>query len=265
MKGVYLENIIAFLVTFFASVIGAISGIGGGIIIKPVLELTGLIPIKTLHFLSGITVLCMSFSVLLMRGKQKVHLPVSTFLVIGSILGGYLGSLGFKYLSFLMPKNQLNLLSATLLLLINVGVFVYVKNKTKIKTKHCSHFLISTAIGVGLGVISAFLGIGGGPLNVIILFFFFSFSPKETAINSLFVIFFAQVSSLLTTLGTHSVPAFQWSLLLVMAFGGVVGAIIGRKLSNRMTEKHVSTLFEYVLFFILLINIANVLQYLFLR
>ena len=55
-----MENLLYLLVSFLASVAGAICGIGGGVIIKPVLDLCGLASVSTISFLSGCTVLSMS-------------------------------------------------------------------------------------------------------------------------------------------------------------------------------------------------------------
>lgn len=49
-----------FLVSFLASIVGAICGIGGGVVIKPVLDMLGLETVSTISFLSGCTVLSMS-------------------------------------------------------------------------------------------------------------------------------------------------------------------------------------------------------------
>ena len=40
-----------FAVCFFSSIIGAICGIGGGVIIKPVLDALGVFPVSTINFL----------------------------------------------------------------------------------------------------------------------------------------------------------------------------------------------------------------------
>ena len=50
----------AFLVSFLASVAGAVCGIGGGVIIKPLFDLCQLADVSAASFLSGCTVLCMS-------------------------------------------------------------------------------------------------------------------------------------------------------------------------------------------------------------
>ena len=58
-------------------------------------------------------------------------------------------------------------------------------------------------------MISAFLGIGGGPLNIAILYYFFSMPPKVIVKNSLFIILFSQAASFMTTIITHTVPPFD--------------------------------------------------------
>ena len=49
-----------FVVSFFASIVGAICGIGGGVIIKPVLDMLHFETVSPISFLSGCTVLSMS-------------------------------------------------------------------------------------------------------------------------------------------------------------------------------------------------------------
>ena len=51
---------VLFVICLIASTTGAIAGFGGGVIIKPVLDLFGLLPVATVSFLSGCTVLSMS-------------------------------------------------------------------------------------------------------------------------------------------------------------------------------------------------------------
>ncbi|HBG5346526.1 TPA: hypothetical protein KQG29_003979 [Clostridioides difficile] len=53
-------NVILFSIAIFATIIGAITGIGGGVIIKPVLDLIWVFDITTISVLSSFTVLLMS-------------------------------------------------------------------------------------------------------------------------------------------------------------------------------------------------------------
>ena len=87
--------LIFLLVSLLASTAGAICGIGGGVIIKPVLDLFHLAPVATISFLSGCTVLSMScYSVgrAMLAGEKRVDLSTGTPLALGSAVGGLLGS-----------------------------------------------------------------------------------------------------------------------------------------------------------------------------
>lgn len=61
-------------VCLVASTIGAIVGAGGGVIIKPVLDAFGVLPVSTVSFLSSVTVLCMSVSSLIRTRNNGVKL-----------------------------------------------------------------------------------------------------------------------------------------------------------------------------------------------
>ena len=59
-RGNSMVLILVFLICFFASIVGAICGIGGGVIIKPVLDAFGIMSVSAISFLSGCTVLSMT-------------------------------------------------------------------------------------------------------------------------------------------------------------------------------------------------------------
>ena len=64
-----LIYLVFLIVCFGASIVGAICGIGGGVIIKPVLDSFGVLDVTAISFLSGCTVLSMTtYSVL----KNKI-------------------------------------------------------------------------------------------------------------------------------------------------------------------------------------------------
>ncbi len=55
-----MEIAVYFIICFIATTIGGISGIGGGVIIKPVLDSFSSMGVASISFLSGCTVLSMS-------------------------------------------------------------------------------------------------------------------------------------------------------------------------------------------------------------
>lgn len=248
-------QIVYFLVAILASTIGAISGIGGGIIIKPVMDAISGLSVSTISFLSGCTVFAMALSSYIRGRKNDVELNynITVKLAVGAAVGGILG----KYI-FSVISGNITLIQSIMLFIINVGVFLYIKNKMKITSLKIDSTILCVIIGLLLGLISAFLGIGGGPINIAVLYFFFSMTPKVTAKNSLFIILFSQFTSLVTTFVTNTIPQFDILSLVVMCVGGICGAIIGGKFSNKMDDNKVERFFTIVLSFLICLNIYNI-------
>lgn len=87
-------ELICFLVSFLSSAVGAICGIGGGVVIKPVLDFVQMGSASMINFLSGCTVLSMSlYSVgkAMLNRDGKVDLAIGTPLALGATLGGVAG------------------------------------------------------------------------------------------------------------------------------------------------------------------------------
>ncbi len=260
-------TLIFFCVCFGASIVGAICGIGGGVIIKPVLDAFGILDVKTISFLSGCTVLSMTtYSVLSSRfSKTKTSsFEVSTGLplALGGAVGGIVGKWMFSYISALSgDQNKVGLIQSVCLLLITVGTLIYTLFKERVKTLHVESAVTSVVIGLFLGILSSFLGIGGGSINLVVLFYFFSMDTKQAAENSLYIIFFSQVTSLISTLVTKSVPAFTWSMLILMVIGGILGGVAGRGLNKKISSGTVDKLFIGLMVVIICINIYNCYQF----
>lgn len=259
-------GIALFIVSLLSSLVGAISGIGGGVIIKPILDSIGIMNISTISFLSGCTVLTMTITSLIRNKKNKsetnINYSVTIFLAIGSALGGVTGKGLFDIAkNNVSSENIIGLIQSIILLIINIIIIFYMKNKSNIRTLKVSNKIVCILMGFSLGVISSFLGIGGGPLNIALLYYFLSMSAKETAINSLFIIFFSQVTSLVTTLVTFNVPKFDLIFLVLMCSGGVLGGIIGSKISKKMDDCKTERFFVLVLFILIFINIFNIIKF----
>ena len=211
-----------FVISFLASVAGAICGIGGGVIIKPTLDLFHLASVSTVSFLSGCTVLAMScYSV----GRALAARDSLVNLRTGTPLGRQL----FAVVKGLFAnQNTVGAVQAACLLVVTLGTLVYTLQKARIKTLRVKRPAACTAIGLGLGLMSSFLGIGGGPINLVVLYYFFSMDTKTAAQNSLYIILFSQLASLAATLATGSVPEFAPPALVLMIAGGVLGGMAGR-------------------------------------
>ncbi len=253
------------LISFGASIAGAICGIGGGVIIKPVLDAFGVLSVSTISFLSGCTVLAMTcYSVFKskMSGESLIEMRTGTPLAIGAAIGGVVGKSMFQALSNLFAdKDMVGAVQAACLLVITVGTLVYTIKKDQIRTMQVKNLAACVMIGLVLGIFSSFLGIGGGPINLVVLFFFFSMDTKTAAQNSLYIILFSQITSLLNSIMTRTVPEFSVWLLVLMVIGGILGGMSGRIINKKIDSRVVDKLFILLMAVIIGINIYNIYQF----
>ena len=252
-----------FAVALLASTVGAVVGAGGGVIIKPVLDLVGVLPVSTVSFCSGCTALGMALFSLIYNRKNgvKLHLKTSTLLALGAVCGGLAGKSLFELVRKGGNEFVLGAVQAVCLTVITFGVFLYVCNKSKLPARHVTNPVGIIVIGICLGVISSFLGIGGGTSNIAVLFFFFSMDAKEAAKNSLYIIIFSQLSSIISAFATASVPVFQWCDLVFMVCGGIAGAVLGGTISKKINNADVERILKILLLLITAIDFYNVLKF----
>ena len=256
-------DILFFVVAFLSSIVGAICGIGGGVVIKPVLDMLQMGAPATINFLSGCTVLSMSLysvSKALRAGDSKVEMSTGTPLALGAALGGVVGKELFSAVkTFFNGSPMVGGVQAIALGIITLGTLLYTINKAKIRTNKTSNKLLCVVIGLLLGIMSSFLGIGGGPINLVVLGFCFGMDTKTAAANSLYIILFSQVASLIATL-ISGVPEFRGFALVLMVAGGIGGGIVGRKLNKKMDNRAVDKLFIGLMVLIVAICVYNAVR-----
>ena len=254
--------VFVFLVCIAASTIGGICGIGGGVVIKPLLDATGIMSVSTLSFLSGLTVLAMAVvNVWKNRKNKAIDVKRSLPLGIGAAIGGVAGKQAFQSLKAAMGSDAVvGLVQSVVLGLLVLGTLLYVRNKARIQTRDVQSAWLSALIGAALGILSSFLGIGGGPMNLAVLYYFFSMETKQAAINSILVILLSQLASLGMTLVSGTVPSFDWGVLVAMASAGILGGFLSAKLQKKLSSEKVDVLFTILLVVILLICIYNAVK-----
>ncbi|MCI6376779.1 MAG: sulfite exporter TauE/SafE family protein [Clostridiales bacterium] len=248
-----------FAICLMSSAIGGVCGIGGGVVIKPVLDAAGIMSVSTASFLSGLTVLAMSvISVYKNRGANELDTRRSVPLGIGAAVGGVVGKQLFELIKRAAGADRLvGAAQAVLLGVMVLGTLLYVRNKARIATRDVQSPAVGAAIGLALGVCSSFLGIGGGPMNLAVLYYFFSMDTKKAAVNSLLIILLSQTASLVVSLLTGSVPDFQPMTLVAMVAAGAIGGLVSAKLHRRLSIRQTDRLFCALLVVILLICCYN--------
>ena len=257
------QSLLYFVVSLAASIVGAVCGIGGGVIIKPTLDMFGWASVSTISFLSGCTVLSMSFYSAvksMISHDRSVDIKTGTPLAIGAALGGILGKQMFVFIRNLSDEsNAVSVVQSICLAVITLGTLIYTINKTKIKSHIVKKKISCLLIGLVLGICSSFLGIGGGPINLVVLCFFFGMDTKAAAVNSLYIIMFSQLFSLIYTIIIDAVPKFSFITLAFMVCGGILGGFIGRILNKKLNNAAVDKLFIILMVLIIGISIYNIL------
>lgn len=251
-----------------ACLIGSICGLGGGVIIKPVLDLSGTMDVAMVNFLSGCTVLAMAvYSVLRARvkGTLRAEAKVDTSVAVGAVIGGLLGKQLFTFLSEAFPYPRIvSCTQAVALFLVCLFTIVYtlVRDRREIRPHELHGFLPGVLVGIVLGIISAFLGIGGGPVNIVAMTFFFAMNSKDAVQASLYIIMYSQTASTVLALLTQNLAGLDGLLLAGMVAFGIAGAAAGRTINTRLSNSMVDKLFIGLLGLIMAITVANFFKYL---
>lgn len=101
-------------VILVATTLGAFVGLGGGVIIKPILDFIGAEPRMQVDFLSAAAVFTMSVvsTTKAIKNKVKFKKDIILFLALGSITGGFLGSSGVDGLGNYFSQNSIRCIQA---------------------------------------------------------------------------------------------------------------------------------------------------------
>lgn len=246
-----------------ATTLGAFVGLGGGVIIKPVLDFIGAEPRMQVDFLSSVAVFTMSVVSTAKQIKNKVEFKKNIVLLIaiGSIAGGFLGSFCMEMLESIAPSDTVRCIQAFVLAALLTFVCIYVAKERK--SFNVGNNAVICIVGLSLGFIASFLGIGGGPINVAVLTLFFSMNVKESAVYSVAIIFFSQLSKLTTMFVSSGIEAYshQWKTLLFILPAAIFGGIIGSGFNRKSDDKIIRRVFTAVMIFLVALNVYNGINY----
>lgn len=246
-------------VILVATTLGAFVGLGGGVIIKPVLDFIGREPRMQVDFLSAAAVFTMSVvsTGKYIKRRQKFDISIIIFIAAGSILGGYLGSAVMDIIGTVIAQQTIRCIQAFTLAVLLTAVSIYVgKSSFSFEVKNKPAIF---AVGLALGFMASFLGIGGGPINVAVLTLFFSMNVKDSAVYSVAIIFFSQLSKLITILATAGFEpyAHQWKTLVFILPAAVIGGFIGSSLNRKFDDKLIRKVFVSVMIMLIILNVYN--------
>lgn len=249
-----------FMIALGATILGSSAGLGGGVIIKPILDFLGHFNVVTIGIMSSFTVFSMAVVSVIrqIKYKAKIDFRKTILIGIGSIFGGVLGDKIMSLIIKLTGDTIVRLSQSIILLILLIFIYIYMNNREKYKSYNVNNSLACIFIGVLLGTIASFLSIGGGPINVCILTIFFSMDTKEAAVNSIITILFSQGSKLISIAKAGTLHNVDFRILIFMIVGGIAGGLIGSSLNKKLNSKYILKIFNYVLISLVILNFYNV-------
>lgn len=251
-------GIIYFIVIVLANTIGAIAGMGGGVIIKPVLDFIGAHSVAAISFYSTVAVFTMSIvsTSQQMKSGMEFNWAKIIWISIGALAGGGLGNTVFEFLLWgFNNASTVQLIQIIITILTLLFAFLYSKYEW------ISYDLNTVAwyvlCGLVLGFLASLLGIGGGPINVSLMMLMFAMPIKEATVYSICTIFFSQLSKLVTIWLSTGFQRYDLTVLLYIIPAAIVGGLLGAKSSKILPPQKVTFVFQCVVIVVFIINIYN--------
>ncbi len=218
------------LVGIFIGTMSGFFGIGGGMILVPVLLVLGF----DIKAAIGISIVQMVFSSIfgsyLNHKKGSLIIGEGIFVGLGGFLGGYIGG----YVTESIPDAVLQFTFFGLLLFALFRLFYSKNHEDDSQTKTLNKGLLFT-LGVIIGVFSITLGIGGSIILTPVLVGLLHYPLKKAVSAGLFFVAFSSVSGMISRL-SHGTIDFHNGLIVAVA--SLVGVALGIWLKDHVTSKN---------------------------
>ncbi len=167
--------------------------------------------------------------------RDNVNVSSGLLFGIAGIFGAFLGS----PLTRLVSPGVLLLIFGGLMFVVAVSM-LWRKNYADDQTPPKQILWKAILAGFGVGVLTGFLGVGGGFLIVPALVMFGGLEMKKAIGTSLFVIFLNCIAGLI---GHASQNHFDWSLTALVMLLAVGGTILGTILSHKLAAHRLQKMF----------------------
>jgi uncharacterized membrane protein YfcA len=253
---------------FFAGLLGALTGMGGGILLTPILALHFGIPIRQAigtSLVAVITTSAASSSVHLQRHTTDIRLGMTLELATA------LGAAVMAYLVGYFNRNALEGLFAGFLLYSAITILAKGRkgepvgdeesspavNQTSIPPYEPKRYPLGLAASLVAGALSGLLGIGGGPIKVPVMYIFMKVPLMVATATSNFMIG--------VTAAASAIVYYRRGDILVqyaapLAVGVFLGSLLGARLAPRVHRKVVVYLLVGVMFYLAGHLIIHLLQ-----
>lgn len=261
-------------------VVGFISGlfgIGGGFLMAPVLVFMGIPPAVAVASQANHVVASSASSVFAYGRKRMVDFRMGAVLAAGGIVGSFLGVEGFRVLRVLGQADLVVALSYLIFLGVIGGLMLSESVTALLRRRRGeppsepkdrrplwlyglplkmrfprSRLYISVlppiGLGIGVGILSAIMGVGGGFILVPAMIYLLRMPASMVVGTSLFQIIITTGVVTILQAGRNQTVDLVLSTLLL--FGGVIGAQLGARASSRFRAEELRIVLALIVLFV---------------
>jgi uncharacterized protein len=227
-----------------AGTYGTLIGVGGGLLVVPVLLMLHLAPKEAAGTSMAVVLANAASGSLTYLRQRRVDVRAGFVFALAGLPGTLLGGFADQYVHI----RLFNLLFGLLLAVVGLRLFVRPGNDTAgeaplAEERSTGGFrpLPAIAIGFAAGFLASIFGIGGGIIYVPSMVYLFSFPGHVATATSTFVI------ALTAIFGTASHAYYHdvlWGPALLIAIGAIAGAQVGASIAPRVRVPSLLRLFS---------------------
>lgn len=247
-----LSTLILLLLGFLAGSLGAIVGIGGGIIIIPVLALYFHLPFPQAIGASLVSVIATSTATSSVHVERhvtdmKLGLTLELSTTIGAALAALMAhSVNHKVLALLFIAF---LVYSVLSLLRRAWRSRSEKIETEIPAYTVRRYPLGLAASLIAGAFSGLLGVGGGPIKVPVMYLFMGVPLRVATATSNFMMGVTAATSAYIYCGRGDI---RLDVVVPLVLGVFSGSMLGARLAPRVRSVYVQFLLIGVMVFLAL-------------
>ncbi len=252
-----MVTVLLVILGFFAGLLGALTGIGGGVLLTPILALYFGIPIREAigtSLVAVITTSAASSSVHLQRHTTDIRLGMTLELAtaLGAAVMAYL--VGYFNRNFLEGLFAAFLLYSAITILTKGGKFRHeddlppaTNGEVVIPPYEPQRYPLGLCASLVAGSLSGLLGIGGGPIKVPVMYIFMNVPLMVATATSNFMIG--------VTAAASAIVYYRRGDILVqdaapLAVGVFLGSLLGARLAPRIHTKVVVYLLVAIMLYL---------------
>lgn len=233
---------ILFFGIFLIALVLTMVGLGGGLIFSPLFVILGFAKSDAASASLFLNLIAAASAAYTYSQKKMVDFPLAIPLIVSSCLAAPIGS----YINSQTDTTPFLVIMSIVLAIAGLRMLLPPPQANNVRIGSLKKIGGGLGIGVCIGLMGGFLGIGGGVFIVPLLIYLLKTPTKIAAATSTFIVCF---SSLTGFLGYAAMEQINWRFILPAAVASLVGGQAGaRIMSTRLKGKTIRIIFSMLLF-----------------